>query len=317
MRKLFLYSIIVVTITACTHRSNKPALQVGVAAAPINPPLGAFIAGDKQNRKFTAVHDSLYAKAIVFTSENEKLALITLDCIGLLYPDVLRIRQKAAELCGFPEDRIIVTSTHTHSGPDVVGIWGSDYQHSGIDSSYMSFLINTSAAQIRAAWENREAVTASTAETTFGEPWVQNICNEEIDRTVSILQLLNKQGKAIATLNNFACHPTFMDAGFSEVSADYIHGYYQEMKKKTGGEALFLQGAIGGWVQPVDGEGTFDKAFNRGRELADAVLSALPNATPLRSTAISFRKKQIRLPVENVVLTKILHEVAWERVGCF
>ncbi|MBL7874639.1 MAG: alkaline ceramidase [Cyclobacteriaceae bacterium] len=299
MRKLFLYSIIVVTITACTHRSNKPALQVGVAAAPINPPLGAFIAGDKQNRKFTAIHDSLYAKAVVFTNENEKLALITLDCIGLLYPDVLRIRQKAAELCGFPEDRIIVTSTHTHSGPDVVGIWGSDYQHSGIDSSYMSFLINTSAAQIQAAWENREAVTASTAETTFGEPWVQNICNEEIDRTVSILQLLNKQGKAIATLTNFACHPTFMDAGFSEISADYIHGYYQEMKKKTGGEALFLQGAIGGWVQPVDGAGTFDKAFNRGRELADAVLSALPNATPLRSTAISFRKKQIRLPVEN------------------
>lgn len=274
-------------------------LQAGVSSAPINPPIGAFIAGDKQNRTFTAVHDSLYVKAVVFTNGDEMLALVTLDCIGLLYPDVQRIRQRTAELIAFPEDRIIVSSTHTHSGPDVVGIWGSDYQHSGVDSAYMSFLVNTTAAQVKAAWETRQDVTVHATETTFGEPWVQNICNEEIDRSVSILQLQDKQGKAVASLTNFACHPTYMDAQFSEVSADYVNGYYKQMRRQTGAEALFLQGAIGGWVQPVDGEGSFDKAFSRGSELADAVIAALPKATQLQSTAISFNSKKFKFPVEN------------------
>ncbi len=298
--KLLLFSVFVWALTSCTQ--NKPdevLLQAGVSAASINPPIGAFIAGDKQNRMFTDVHDSLYAKAVVFIKGNEKLALVTLDCIGLLYPDVLRIRKRAAELCAFPEERIIISSTHTHSGPDVVGIWGSDYQHSGVDSAYMSFLINTAAVQIQAAWEARQDVTVLATETTFGEPWVQNICDEEIDRTVSILQLQNKQGKAVATLANFACHPTYMDAKFTEVSADYIHGYYTEMKKRIGGEALFLQGAIGGWIQPVDGEGSFEKAFTRGSELADVVMTALQKAEPLKSTAISFNRKQIKFPVGN------------------
>lgn len=280
-------------------KSDEPSLRAGVSAAPINPPIGAFIAGDKQNRTFTAVHDSLFAKAVVVSHGDEQIAIVTLDCIGLLYPDVLRIRQKASELCGFPEARIMVSSTHTHSGPDVVGIWGSDYEHTGVDSAYMTFLINTAAAQVKAAFENQQDIRAVTAETTFGEPWVQNICGEEIDRSVTVLQLRDSEGKPVVTLTNFACHPTFMDARFSEVSSDYVNGYYKQMKKQTGAEALFLQGAIGGWVQPEDGEGSFEKAYQRGRELADAVFAVLPQANPLTSSNISFQSRQVKFPVEN------------------
>lgn len=296
----FLFAIVAIATIACqSSKTPEPILQAGVASATINPPIGAYIAGDRQNRKFTAIHDSLYAKAVVITKGDEKIAIVTLDCIGLLNPDVLRIRKRAAELCGFPEERIMVSSTHTHSGPDVVGIWGSDYQHTGVDSVYMNFLVITAASQIQAAFGKRQSATAVTAETTFGEPWVQNICNEEIDRSVTILQFKDESGKAIATLTNFACHPTFMDARFSDVSADYINGYYKQMKKQTGAEALFLQGAIGGWVQPEDGEGSFEKAFNRGKELADVVLTVLPNAKPLTTTNIAFKNKRIKFPVEN------------------
>ena len=328
--KFLLLLFTIVTLVSCRQKMvNTPSLQAGVSAAHINPPLGAFIAGDKQNRTFTAVHDSLYAKAVVVTNGDEQLALVTLDCIGLLYPDVLRIRQKANEICGFPEARIMVSSTHTHSGPDVVGIWGSDYEHPGVDSAYMTFLINTAAAQVKAAFENQQEVVAYTSETTFGEPWVQNICLEEIDRSVTVLQLRNNEGKPVATLTNFACHPTFMDARFSEVSSDYVNGYYKQMKKQTGAEALFLQGAIGGWVQPEDGEGSFEKAYLRGRELADAVLSVLPHANPLPSSKISFTSKQVRFPVENEgwkqlaalgtirrdITDSVTTELAWFSIG--
>lgn len=323
------YLLFVSLLISCTSKSTEPALAVGVSSAPINPPIGAYIAGDIQNRKFTAIHDSLYAKAVVFAKGNEQLAIVTLDCIGLLYPDVQRIRKRAAELCGFDESRIIVSSTHTHSGPDVVGIWGSDYQHSGVDSTYMAFLVNTAAKQIQTAYEKRQAAIITTTETTFGEPWVQNICKEEIDRSVSIMQVKNESGQSIVTLTNFACHPTFMDARFADVSADYINGYYKTMKKSTGGEAMFLQGAIGGWVQPEDGEGSFEKAFQRGKELAEAVLTALPSAKAMTNTTIAFKSLAIQFPVENEgwkqlsaigtikrnIQDSVKTEIAWFAIG--
>lgn len=295
MRKVVFILIIQLFFQQVTAQN----LKVGTSSASINPSVGTYIAGDKQNRKFTGIHDNLFAKAVVISSGKENVALLTLDCIGLLYSDVLKIRQKTAEICKFPVDRIVVSSTHTHAGPDVVGIWGKDFSESGVDDAYMDFLISTSAKQIKHAFENQKDAKAFTAETTFGESWVENICNEEIDRAVSIIQFKDSQQKAIATLVNFACHPTFIDAVASEVSADYIHGYYEELKKKIGGEVLFLQGAIGGWVQPEKEAKTFENAYKRGSELANTVILALKNAKPLKTNAIQYRNKKISIPVEN------------------
>ncbi len=288
-------------IAACGKKQEIPVnqLRVGVSVAPVNPPLGAYIAGDKQNRKFTTVHDSLYARAIVVHHDTASVAVVTIDCIGLLHTDVLRIRQQVAAITNFPADRIVVSSTHTHSGPDVVGIWGSDYQHTGVDTTYMKFLVETAARQVKQAYETAQPAIALVAETVFGEGWVENICNEEIDRAVSILHFKAETGQPIATLTNFACHPTYLDASYSEVSADYVGGYYREMQRLGLGTPLFLQGAIGGWVQPVDGEGTFEKADQRGRGLAAVVAEVLSKADTLANTTVRFASKRLMLPVEN------------------
>lgn len=293
-RLLFLNIFILFALNSTAQK-----LRVGASSATINPKIGNFIAGDKQNRRFTRVHDDLYAKAVVISAEKEHLAILTLDCIGLLYPDVVKIRMKVASLCNFPPSRIVVSSTHTHSGPDVVGIWGQDFSQSGVDEAYMEFLIATAAQQIKQAFENQINAKAITAETSFGLPWVENICQEEIDRSLSIIQFRDEENSPIATLSNFACHPTFMDAVTSEVSADYIHGYYEELKNTIGGEVIFLQGAIGGWVQPEKETKTFENAYKRGSELAYSVRTALKNAKPLQSNSIVFRSKNIIIPVEN------------------
>ncbi len=273
-------------------------LLVGAASAPVNPPIGAFIAGDKQNRKFTGIHDSLFVKAVVLKKDSTTLAIVTIDCIGLLFPDVERIRARAAAAVAIPPQHIIVSSTHTHAGPDVVGLWGSDYQHPGVDSAYQQFLIQTAAAQIATAYTKLQPVVVRTAETIFGEPWVQNICDEEIDRSVTSMQFVAVDGSSVASLTNFACHPTFLDAQYSEVSSDYVDGFYKGLATAWGGENLFLQGAIGGWVQPVD-EGTFARAFQRGSELAAATVAAYTSSDTLAVDRLDVRARRVRFPVEN------------------
>lgn len=330
MYKVFSLLLLLSFSCAKTNQTGSEALLlVGASRTPINPSIGSFIAGDKQNRRFTSIHDSLYVKAVVVDDGKSALAIVTIDCIGLLYTDVERIRDRVAAISQFPKERVMVSSTHTHSGPDVVGIWGSDYEHTGVDSVYMKSLIEFAALQVKKAYDNRSKAFALTGESTFGEPWVQNICDEEIDRSVTIMQFRDLAGNSIASLTNFACHPTFMDAKFTEVSADYVNGFYKELNEAWLGENLFLQGAIGGWVQPVDGESSFAKAEQRGRELGNAVKKALTQSDTLKNIEIRFKSKQVNFPVHNeawqqlsaigtiprTFLDSVKSEIAWFSIG--
>ncbi len=277
--------------------------EAGAAAAPINPEDGAFIAGHSQNRKFTGVHDDLYVKAVVVTGREGSIAILTVDCIGLLYPQLLEIRRKVGILLQDPQfdaNRIVLSSTHTHAGPDVVGIWGPDLGHSGVNPAYLERLTDTAAQVIRRAWLSRRAAKADYSVTRHGEGWVENISEpDELDRSVTSLRFTDKAGKPIATMTNFACHPTFVDAVHDKVSSDYVGGFYLRMDSAYGGVNLFLQGPIGGWVQPEKEAKTFEQAFLRGRGLADAVIQANYEPRKLHGSSITFRRKTLMMPVEN------------------
>lgn len=304
MRILVYVSLSILFFLGCTERKESKQgseLLVGVSKASINPPLGAFIAGDKQNRVFTGILDSLYAKALVVYDGKESFALVTVDCIGLLYPELQRVREAVAQMpfdIPFSPENIVISSTHTHSGPDVVGIWGKDYSQSGRNPEYMDFLVQTISAQILEASKSLQPVSARFAQASFGESWVENICGDEIDREVTSIRFVDQEEKTVASLTNFACHPTHLDAVFSEVSADYVAGFYKSMEKNWGGEHLFLQGAIGGWVQPKD-KADYQIALRRGMDLAKTVINAHQKETPLQSDRVFFHRKTILFPVEN------------------
>ncbi|MFM7328839.1 MAG: neutral/alkaline non-lysosomal ceramidase N-terminal domain-containing protein [Bacteroidota bacterium] len=291
-----------VMVCAMLVGCSKPAqyYTAGASAAPVNPPVGSFIAGDRQDRHFTGIHDSLFVKAVVVSDGKEKIAIVTVDCIGLLKPEMDRIRQRVAGETEFSPDHIVISSTHSHSGPDVVGIWGKDYTATGIDTAYLDFLVSTAAQQVVRADRARVPVAVRSVSGTFDAPWVENISDVELDRTVSVLQLLDAQQRSVATLTNFACHPTFMDGSFSVVSADYPGYFYKAMDKSLGGVNLFLQGAIGGWVQPENGKPGFEGAAEAGNGLAAVALNLIGSAREnTSSNGIMFRSEPVLLPVDN------------------
>ena len=308
-------------------------LWAGASSATINPDIGMFIAGDKPNRRFTGIHDSLFVKAVVLRKDKEIIALVTLDCIGLLYPDTQKIREKACEMINdslIKPERIIVASNHVHSGPDVVGIWGPSQLESGVDSLYMQRMIETSAMQVKKAFDKMKPAEVFSSSGEFGEEWVSNICEpEEIDRELSTIQFTDTTGRNIATMANFACHPTFYDAVQNEVSADYVGAYYNDLSAAMEGEHLFFQGAIGGWVQPVKEDQSFEVGQKRGEELSTEVQRLLKRKTELASNSIAFRNEVFELPVSNpgwaqlaaagVIKRKISSttttEMAWFSIG--
>ena len=277
--------------------------RVGASAAAMNPEKGAFVAGHTLDRRFTGVHDDIHVKAVAVSDGRNSVVILSFDCIGLLHPQLMEIRRAVAGLVHEPEfdtARIVMSSTHTHSGPDVVGLWGPDRLHSGVDTAYLSRMVSIAARQVAQAWRARVPARADFGEAEHGEGWVYNISRpESLDRSLVTLRFRDARGRAIATLTNFACHPTILDGATEEVSSDYVGGFYRRMDSAIGGVNMFLQGSIGGWVQPEHEAKTFESATFRGGGLADAVLRALKSSSSLPGRDIAFESSRLRLPVAN------------------
>lgn len=312
-------------------KTNGQKFEAGASQAAVNPDIPSFIAGHSQNRTFNALHDSLFVKVVVVGDGKKKLAIITYDCIGMLYPHLESIRKRMTAMgSNVFIDNIIMSSTHTHAGPDVVGLWGPDLMHSGVDKKYMQKVVDITIKQILNALRNMEPVTAVFGTAAHNFTWVHNISEpDELDRSVTSIMFRNKKGKSVATMTNFACHPTFLDAVHTSISADYPAGFYQAMDQEYGGINLFLQGSIGGWVQPEGERQTFERAYYRGKELAATTIAMLTRPSKIKGNDLTFASSIIDLPVNNTgfiqlskagvidrnIDTTVKTEIAWFTIG--
>ena len=308
-------------------------LGVGAAEVVISPPQGTYLAGYGNDRKSTGVHDDLYAKAVVISGQGNTVVLVAIDCIGLPFPVVQQIREAARQRIppgAFDVDHIVVSSTHTHSGPDVIGLWGADVMQSGVDEVYIAGLVSNTTEAIVRAWGNLRSAEARYAVATAGEGWVENISvHDELDTDLTVLQFRDAAGHSIATLTNFACHPTILDGSNTLVSADFPSGFYKQMQTQLTGVNLYLQGAIGGWVQPENLPRSFEAAEEKGKELARIAIRALEQSQPLQGNTVHFVSKQFEFPISNQQFQALakasvlkrefnegtLTEIAWFSVG--
>ena len=272
----------------------------GAATRTINPEKDSlYLAGGKANRLFIDVHDNLYVKAVVLSNSNNNLTILTFDCIGLLYPQLQEIRAKIKmELPSINAEHIVMSSTHTHAGPDVVGIWGKDLAHSGVNDKHMQLIVNRAVEAIKEATEAKKPVSISYGTGSFGEDWVKNISEpSELDRSVSIIKFSDPNGKNSAMLTNFACHPTIMDDASTAASSDYVWGYYKYLDSAQGGVNMFLQGAIGGWIQPEGVPHTYDYANYYGSSLGKYAYELTKNKSTSKN--IFFTSAKVNFPLAN------------------
>lgn len=283
-------------------QAHAQTFRVGAAQENINPDGDSlYFAGGKNNRPFIGVADNLYVKAVIISNQQTSVGILTFDCIGLMYPQLQEIREKVAKVIpGFPAQQIIMSSTHTHSGPDVVGLWGKDLMHSGLNEAHMKKIVSQAVVALQKAWNTRRSGIGRYAVGSFGEDWVKNISEPGLlDRTLTILQFKDALNKNIATLVNFACHPTILDDVAAGASADYVGGYYKYADSAQGGVHLFLQGAIGGWVQPEDVPKNYAQAMKIGERLGAYVVGRLKQPQTLSNSQLVFRRQQVKFPLQN------------------
>lgn len=303
LRRTFLTIAAIALLAAAAGPLCAEPIRVGSATVKVDPPNGTFLAGYDPNRRSTGIHDSIFAKAAFFDDGKTPIALVVVDCIGLHYPVVNEMRKQGAELASkssLTAEHIIVVSTHSHYGPDVIGLWGPDEQHTGFDRAYVDTLVANAAKAIADAAKSAHPAELFTASTTC-DGWAVNDSEPGVvDHSVTILQARDtRDGKSIVTLTNFACHPTVADPASTLISSDWVGAFYASMAAALPGDHLFLQGPIGGWIQPTTPERTFTLAEKYGKDLAEKTLAALKAPAPLAPTGIRFAHKAFTMPLGN------------------
>ena len=95
--------------------------KLGTAAVKITPPQGTPMAGYYHLRESTGVLDDLYAKAAVMDDGRTRTVMVVCDLIGLPRGVVVEARRLIAEKTGIPADNVMISATHTHTAPVIVG----------------------------------------------------------------------------------------------------------------------------------------------------------------------------------------------------
>lgn len=91
--------------------------RAGAAEVDITPPPGNRMAGYFDERIATGVHDPLKAKALVLQQGHTQVALVFCDLIGLSLHVSTNARALASRQTGIPVGNIVLSATHTHTGP--------------------------------------------------------------------------------------------------------------------------------------------------------------------------------------------------------
>jgi hypothetical protein len=293
-------------------------VTAGYAQADVTPDVNGktpvFIAGYGQNRRATGVHDPLYVRAMVVSDGTKKVAMAAVDVVGLQYPTVQEIRKR---LSGF--DYVLVSSTHNHEGPDVVGIWGPTPFKSGVDPAYIESIVAKTVETIQNADKARGPVTATYGTAVDGtlmrdsrEPYLK----DDVIRVVKFDNVAkadaDKGGdkKPRFLLVNWTCHPEALASENTEITADFPYYTVRDLEKKYGCPVLYISGAVGGLMAPPRGiyqkadgspldDGNFEYCERLGGDVAKLAMKAIEAGQPVKLAPIKLAAKPISVPLEN------------------
>ena len=290
------------------------AFKAGAGKRATTPDLGAgvaYMAGFDQGRAATGIHDDLWARCVALEASNQ-VVLCSVDAIGLFLDDVLKVRDLVKSK--HPAAQVVVAATHVHEGPDTMGLWGSQLGVSGIDERYNERVVKMTAEAAIEALDSLQPARMRVAQTN--PPSLKAFYDDSrppvvIDSAITAFAFETVKGARIATLIHWTNHPEALGSKNTLITSDYVHYLRDEIEKNGGATAVFLNGAIGGMMSPLDAplkdfetgelapKDTFRFAESVGRPAARVALEALKTAKETKVDLLSYSEMEVVIPVAN------------------
>ena len=232
-------------------------MKTGISYKEITPresvPLLGY--GDRTHDS-EGVHDPLYAYAWWMESKGRQPRVwIVLDLCLISAVSSGELAREISRRIDIPANRIFLSTTHTHSAPDVHHISRSSEPWA---KRYYGLLIDACSAAAQSA--RRQArpsrIEVRSAESDLGVN--RRDADRSIDRRVLILSLIDESGRERGLLFHYSCHLTVLGVDNYRISSDWLGPVRGRLQSDLGVPVMFIQGAEGN-VDPVS-RGVLDMA---------------------------------------------------------
>ena len=284
-----------------------------------------YIAGFHNQRPAQGIHDKLWARTMVVDDGTYRIAITSIDAIGFMNDDVLDTKALISEESGITYS--VISSTHTHEAPDLLGLWGESPFKNGVNQDYLAMVKQETARSIDEAVRNMKpaklkmAINPHDALVVVKDTRKPYVFDEGL-RMIQAIDLDTEE--TLGTLVAWADHPETLWSDNLLLSSDFPHFVRQGVENGVysgdsmiheglGGIAVFLNGAVGGlmtthpslevkdeFTGEVYKEPTFEKTRAQGDYLAYLALKALDSSDYYVNEApIVIRAKTIQLSFQN------------------
>ena len=240
----------------------------GAGRCDITPPLERRMAGfANRTQGADGVISPLYATAFVLDLNDVRAVFISVDVIGIGRDDSAAIRNAVAAVTNADPQRIVLATTHTHSGPVT-----TFFRIAQPEPTYMAQLTD---GIVAAARDAASSVTQARMEfaATQAPEFHMNRRNADlpIDSTLSVLRFVSQNGTTLGAWVNFGCHPTILGGKNTKWSADYAGFMRETIEAKWPGIVGFFNGCHGD-VNAAMSDRVLSEAQRIGRALGEKVL---------------------------------------------
>jgi hypothetical protein len=230
--------------------------------------------------------------ALAFAAAEDALPLVLLAIDATWWrrvDDEARFRGAVLAALGVDQSRLLISLSHTHAGP-VLCSTDSDLPGGALAADYLTELAGSAADAAREAradlvpatleWVTGRCALAAERELDLdGRPVVGYNPDGTADDTVVVGRLASGDGP-LATIVNYACHPTTLAWQNHLISPDYVGAMRDLVEAETEAPCAFLQGASGELAPREQYTGDPAIADRHGHALGHAVLSALDQLPP-------------------------------------
>ncbi|MCF3652410.1 neutral/alkaline non-lysosomal ceramidase N-terminal domain-containing protein [Synoicihabitans lomoniglobus] len=247
----FALPLVACLLAALPLAAQPPSLQVGVGFADITPTAGVhrMRAMGGNVGVVEKIHDPLFANVVVFEQGEQRVALVSLDLIGISNEVWDTIRADIERTTGITQVLCAVTHTHGSGFPtDEVNAYIVERTRTAVANAVANLAparIGHGRGEINEGYNRRILQPDGTVEMMWNNK--DHVPTTPVDDELGVLSIRRVSDNAtIATLVNYAVHPVIsMNFGELIVSADWPGAMARKVEAAVGGRCIFILGAAG------------------------------------------------------------------------
>lgn len=280
-------------------------LNAGAASADITPKGRQFLYGYPHVERYsTGMHDPLLSSALYLSDGPTEAMFIANDIIFISKAVARHVRKRITEATSIPPGNIMVTATHTHSGPMTVDYISNEADPALLrtDPEYVRFLEDRIVAAATEAYHSsRPAQLGLVVADGTGVGTNRRDPTGPADPQVPGLMVQTSDGhENIAAMVVYSMHPTVLHEDSTLISGDFPAMARRYLQQNILGEdcpVLHHTGPAGNQSpRHVTKANTFAEAERLGQILGKAIQKVVPQIEFTSSLDIQCRQEFIDLP---------------------